>query len=280
MSLFIFKPKKEELHLPKIPDNAHKGTNGHIGIIAASFGLEGAAHLAAISALRSGAGKVSLLVPQECAPFFANRASESMLCAKGFDHIEEFIKDKDVILFGPGVGRDKNIKEHLEKLLLLCRVPLVIDADGLYFLTKEMLKKASCPILLTPHVGEASRLFAAATEEVLKKPLFYAYNYLKDTSAVIMLKSEFNLICEQTFAAKTHFGSCALATAGSGDVLAGICAALAHKFNGNMFSCAIHSSFIHGTAGKFAEKKYGAYSTTAEEISKNIYLAIKQIYED
>ena len=78
MSLFIFKPTKEELCLPKIPENAHKGTNGHVGIIAASFGLEGAAHLSAISALRSGAGKVSLLVPSECAPFFANRHSLSL----------------------------------------------------------------------------------------------------------------------------------------------------------------------------------------------------------
>lgn len=277
MSLFIFKPTKEELCLPKIPENAHKGTNGHVGIIAASFGLEGAAHLSAISALRSGAGKVSLLVPSECAPFFANRPSESMLCAKGFDFIEEFIKDKDVVLFGPGIGRSNEIKKHLEKLLSVCRVPLVIDADGLYFLTKEMLAKATCPVLLTPHVGEASRLFNALTNEVLEKPLFYSYNFIKETNATILLKSDFNLTCNSEFAAKTHFGSCALATAGSGDVLAGICAAFAHKFNGNMFSCAVHASFVHGFAGKQAEKNCGAYSTTAEEISKNICFGIKQI---
>ena len=280
MGLFVFTPTKEELRLPKIPDNAHKGTNGHVGIIAASFGLEGAAHLAAISALKTGAGKVSLLTPAECAPFFASRPSESMLCAKGFDYIEEFIKDKDVVLFGPGIGRDAAIKEVLKRLLSVCRVPLVIDADGLYFLTKEMLASASCPVLLTPHVGEASRLFNVSSEEVLKKPLFYSYNYIKDTSATILLKSDFNLTCEQAFAAKTHFGSCALATAGSGDVLAGICASLAHKFNGNMFSCAIHASFIHGFAGKLAEKNCGVYSTTAEEISKNIHFVIKQICED
>ena len=277
MSLFIFKPKKEELCLPKIPENAHKGTNGHVGIIAASFGLEGAAHLAAISALRSGAGKVSLLVPSECAAFFAGRPSESMLCAKGFDYIEEFIKDKDVVLFGPGIGRDIKIKDYLEKLLSLCRIPLVIDADGLYYLTNKMLTTATCPVLLTPHVGEACRLFNVSSEELLKKPVFYAYNYIKGTNSTILLKSDFNLACSQEFAAKTHFGSCALATAGSGDVLAGICASLAHKFNGNMFACAIHASFIHGTAGKICEKNCGVYSTTAEEISKNIHLAIKQI---
>ncbi len=277
MSLFIFKPKKEELCLPKIPENAHKGTNGHIGIVAASFGLEGAAHLAAISALRAGAGKVSLLVPSECAPFFANRPSESMLCAKGFDYIEEFIRDKDVVLFGCGVGRDIKIKEYLEKLLSICSVPLVIDADGLFYLTKDMLKSANCSVLLTPHVGEACRLFNTTAEELLKKPVFYCYNFISQTSAIVLLKSDFNLACSQEYAAKMHFGSCALATAGSGDVLAGICAALTHKFNGNMLSSAVHASFIHGTAGKICEKNYGAYSTTAEDISKNIHLAIKQI---
>ena len=277
LNLFIFKPKKEELCLPKIPANAHKGTNGHIGIIAASFGLEGAAHLAAISALRAGAGKVSLLVPSECAPFFANRPSESMLCAKGFDYIEEFIKDKDVVLFGCGVGRDKKMKTYLAKLLSVCHVPLIIDADGLFYLKKEMLKTANCPVLLTPHIGEACRLFNVASDELLKKPVFYTYNFLSKTDTTILLKSDFNLCCSSEYAAKMHFGSCALATAGSGDVLAGICASLAHKFNGNMFSSAVHASFIHGTAGKIAEKNCGTYSTTAEEISKNIYLAIKQI---
>lgn len=277
MSLFIFKPKKEELCLPKIPANAHKGTNGNVGIIAASYGMEGAGHLAAISALRAGAGKVSLLVPSECAAFFAGRPSESMLCAKGFDYIEEFIRDKDVVLFGCGVGRDIKIKEYLEKLLSICRVPLVIDADGLFYLTAEMLNGVKCPVLLTPHVGEAARLFNITSEELLKKPVFYAYNFIKGTNSTILLKSNFNLTCSQEFAAKTHFGSCALATAGSGDVLAGICASLAHRFNGNMFSCAVHAAFVHGSAGRRAEEKYGAYSTTAEEISKNIYFAIKQI---
>ena len=277
MSLFVFKPKKSELCLPKMPDNAHKGTNGHIGIIAASFGFEGAAHLAAISALRAGAGKVSLLVPSECSAFFAHRPSESMLCAKGFDYIEDFIRDKDVVLFGCGVGRDIKIKEYLEKLLSICRVPLVIDADGLFYLTAEMLKSAKCPVLLTPHVGEAARLFNTTADKLLKKPLFYVYNFVSLSGATVLLKSDFCLACSNDFAAKTHFGSCALATAGSGDVLAGICAALAHRFGGNMLACSVHSSYIHGTAGKRAEQKHGAYSTTAEEISKNIYFAIKQI---
>lgn len=263
--------------LPEIRNTVHKGTRGHVGVIASSFGMEGAGMLSAISALRTSAGKVSLSVPEECKEFYASRAPEVMLALrKNISDTEKFIKDKDVIVFGPGIGREeKNNKELLECVLSCGGAPVIIDADGLYYLTDEMLKKANRTVILTPHMGEAARLFNISMGELLHDPKKYAADFFDKTGATVLLKSNYNLIAGKKKYI-TAFGCRAMATAGSGDVLSGI-AGGAMCLTGNTEKACLLASFIHGTAGRYAMNEKTEYSVCASDIADNIYKAFKEL---
>ena len=154
--------------LPKIKDTVHKGDLGHIGVIAGNKGMEGAAILATKALTKMCVGKITLAVEKDIIDNFSLRAPEVMVTNR--DNLMEFIKDKSVILFGCGFGRNNDNKKKAEFLLNNCACPLIIDADGLYFITKDMLKSAKCPVILTPHLKEASRLFNCTLEDLINNP--------------------------------------------------------------------------------------------------------------
>ncbi len=258
--------EKEDIEFPKVQKTAHKGTQGHIGVIAGSFGMEGAAMLASGASIKSGAGKVSLAVSEDIKNNFALREREVMLTLRE----DAFILDKDVVLYGCGMGRREDNKKLLEFLIESCTKKLVIDADGLFFITREMLKKARCEIILTPHMGEASRLFGVDIKELQKNPIEITKAFARDTGVTVLLKSNYNLITDGNETYISSFGCPAMATAGSGDVLAGICATMAHIMPTGVRAC-INASYIHGTAGNFAQKEKGVYGTCAGDILNNIY---------
>ena len=259
----------DKVDFPKLKNTVHKGTQGHIGIIAGSFGMEGAAILASASAIKSGAGKVSLAVSEDIKNNFTLRAPEVMLTLRN----EDFIKDKDIILFGCGIGRKEDNEEILKYLIKNVKVPLVIDADGLYFLTKDLLKKAESHIIITPHMGEASRLFNVNIQDLIKNPVEITRNFVKETGAIVLLKSNYNLIVSESEAYISSFGCPGMATAGSGDVLAGIVATMAHIMP-NYIDALINASYLHGSAGRLAQKEKTPYGVTASDILNNIFKEI------
>lgn len=275
-SLFVEKDDIKPL-LPKMNNTAHKGTRGHVGVIASSFGMEGAGMLSAISALRASAGKASLCVPEECGEFYSSRAPEVMLAVRNsVSDTENFIKDKDVIVFGPGIGRDeKNNKELLECVLCCGNMPLIIDADGLYYLTPEKLKQANRTVILTPHMGEAARLFNISIKELVLDPKKYAAEFFDKTGATVLMKSNFNLIAGKRNYI-TAFGCRAMATAGSGDVLSGIAGGIMCLTKDAERACLL-ASYIHGTAGRFVMKEKTEYSVCASDISENISKAFREL---
>ena len=263
--------------LPKMHKTAHKGTRGHVGVVASSYGMEGAGMLSAISALRASAGKASLCIPDECKAFYSSRAPEVMLALrKNVSDTEDFINGKDVVVFGPGIGRDeKNNKELLECVLCCGNMPLIIDADGLYYLTPKMLKKVNRTVILTPHMGEAARLFNISVKELMLDPKKYASEFFDKTGATVLLKSNFNLIAGKRNYI-TAFGCPAMATAGSGDVLSGI-AGGTMCLTKNAENACLLASYIHGTAGRYAMKEKTEYSVCASDISENIYKAFREL---
>ncbi len=261
--------------LPKLSATDHKGTRGHIGIIAGSFGMEGAALLASCAAIKTGVGKVSLCTDKNCAYNFTLREPEIMLSTQEKD---EFIKDKDVVLFGSGSGRSQSTKEALEMLIENCTCPLVIDADGLYFLSKQMLTKAKCQITVTPHLKEASRLFNVPIDELIKKPVFYTEEFVKETGITVLLKSNYNIICSPEETYITQFGCSGMATAGSGDVLAGITAACIGLTKSSLFGACV-ASFIHGRAGNCAQTEKTVYGMVASDICNNIFQGYNELLD-
>ncbi len=165
--------------IPARPKYSHKGDYGHILVVAGSRGKTGAALMAARACLRSGAGLVTIGVPESLMDVFQSRVTEEMtlsladdgsgmLSIIALDEILNFVAKKvDVIAIGPGIGVTSNTEKIMAELIQKSPVPVVIDADGINSLNgsrgkgqgaRDILKKAKSPIILTPHPGEMSRL--------------------------------------------------------------------------------------------------------------------------
>lgn len=273
----VFVPEKADivLRLQKLPASAHKGTCGHVGVIAGSRGMEGAGALAALAALRSGAGKVSLSVPEACVPFYDRRAPEIMVSVRR--SVKDFIRDKDTVLFGPGLGRDGENEALLDELLETCTVPLIIDADGLWFLTREKLKNARCEILLTPHMGEAAHLFGCPISDLMADPFGASRRFLSGLNAKLLLKSHYHLTTVGETQVLSHWGCPGMATAGSGDVLAGLTAGLRLRHSGE--DTLLLASYLHGTAGRLAEKEKTPWAMIASDVCEQLPAAFKTLTE-
>ena len=166
-----------ELVEPRAADS-HKGDFGRVTVVAGSRGKTGAAHLAAMGALRSGAGLVTVATPASCLPIVASMAPEYMteplghpgdalVTVDGVDSVLELTQD--VIACGPGLGRSPEVSEFVRRLVDRATVPLVLDADALTVLADDpgrLIGKEERDVIITPHPGEMARLIGASIELV------------------------------------------------------------------------------------------------------------------
>lgn len=220
---------------PRLPD-ANKGQFGHVLVIAGSRGKSGAAILAGLAALRTGAGLVTVACPQSIQPIVAGFAPELMteglpetaegtISAAAADRVDALMPGKDVIVLGPGVSRDSETAEFVRSLVKRCPLPLVLDADGLNaFEGRANEIKASQGFrALTPHPGEAARLIGTSVREIQADRLERARRLAADTGSCVILKGSKTVVAGisgETWVNMT--GNPAMAKGGSGDVLSGI----------------------------------------------------------
>ena len=137
-----------------------------------------------------------------------------------------------------------------------------------------MIKNAKCPIILTPHMGEASRLFNVGVGELIKNPVEITKEFVKETGVTIILKSNYNLIVDKNETYISAFGCPGMATAGSGDVLAGIVSSMVNIMP-SYIDALINASYLHGAAGNIAQKEKTPYGVTASDILNNIFKEIE-----
>ena len=149
---------RSDLVLPRRERDSHKGTYGHVLLIGGSKGFTGAIAMAARAALRSGAGLVSVLTPEEVYSIVAQAAGPEVMVHPFAGTILSGLSRFDAVLVGPGLGRSDETRALVETLLETCEVPLVLDADALC-VAPEKIAAAKCPVILTPHPGEFERLF-------------------------------------------------------------------------------------------------------------------------
>jgi hydroxyethylthiazole kinase-like uncharacterized protein yjeF len=232
------------ISFPPRPDDAHKGDFGHVLVIAGSLGKSGAAALAALAALRTGAGLVTVACPKSIQPTIAGFApelmteplpetSEGTISIAASERVEALLEGKDVMVLGPGLSRHEETAKFVRRLVTHSRTPVVLDADGLNAFNghyKE-LKAQKNFLVLTPHPGEAARLLGISTSEVQAKRMSVAQRIARETGACVVLKGWRTIVAgasEETWFNLT--GNPALAKGGSGDVLSGmIGAALARS---------------------------------------------------
>lgn len=252
---------------PPRDQNTHKGDYGRILILAGSEGFTGAPALAARAALRSGAGLIFTGVPRTVYPIVAAKLDAPMvfplpdengrLSPDALDVILEKLETADACLLGPGLGRSPGVDTLVLELIRRCRCPLVLDADGINAAAGhiDVLRGAACPVILTPHEGEFRRLTQAPETDRITGAMTLA----RETGAVVLRKGHETVITDGKKTYVNRTGNAGMATGGSGDVLAGILAALLGQGIPPLEAAAA-AAWLHGTAGDRAAGRLGQYA--------------------
>ncbi len=223
--------------LPKRPLNANKGTFGKALVIAGSINYIGSAYLACSGAMRVGAGLVTLATAASLQPVIASKLTEATylplpespsghISAEGIDIINQNYSQYDALLLGCGLGQNRSTAEFIISLLLEKRLPpLVLDADALNILSKtpDRWKLLPGDAILTPHPGEMSRLCGLSIDEIQSDRIGIARKYAREWNKTIVLKGGYTLIASPDgYCRVSPYAHPGVATAGSGDVLAGV----------------------------------------------------------
>ncbi len=265
--------------LPPRNPKSHKGDFGRILILAGSVGMSGAAVLAGTAALRSGAGLVTVGVPEGLSLVMAKRLTEAMflplpetksgtLSARAFSKIKTFLKNQNVFAVGPGLSQNPETQKLIRRAVLASKIPVVLDADGLNaFVGKAArFRKLKAPLIATPHPGEFHRLFKVSVPGDLKGRILIAKKISQQYRLTLVLKGNQTVVADQSGRAFVNStGNAGMATGGSGDVLTGVIAALLGQ-KLKPFDAACAGVYVHGLAGDFAVKKQGQISLIASDI--------------
>ncbi|WP_434001139.1 NAD(P)H-hydrate dehydratase [Endozoicomonas sp.] len=207
----------------------HKGDNGHVMVVAGNHGMPGAAIMSAEAALCSGAGRVTVATRQEHLLALAARRPELMASAvSGAQDLRSLIEGKDLLVVGPGLGKDSWARELLTEVLK-AECPVVVDADGLNLISEDpaLLKDRKYPMILTPHSGEAARLLETRISTINADRVHAAKELFNRYGAVVVLKGAGTLVYDGKNLNLCSDGNPGMAVAGMGDVLSGVIAALA-----------------------------------------------------
>jgi NAD(P)H-hydrate epimerase len=276
-----------ELITPRAPDS-HKGDYGRVLIVAGSRGKTGAAHLAALGALRSGAGLVTVATPAACLDIVAGMGPEYMTepvpeTSRGLDvdSVDALLElARDVIAIGPGLGRAPGTRDFVKQLVDKATMPLVIDADGLDAFTDDpdrLTGREGRDVIITPHPGEMARLVGMSTDEVQASRLEIARNFAVAHHVYVVLKGHRTIVAgpdEKVFINPT--GNPGMATGGTGDVLTGMIAAWLAQLLDAEAACKL-AVYLHGVAGDLAEADEGEVSMTSADLAAHLGDAILEI---
>lgn len=259
--------------LPLRKPEGNKGTFGKVLLIAGSINMAGAAILAAKAAYRAGAGMVKVITPAENRIILQETVPEALLGTE--ENLEESLQWADVAAVGPGMGMDEKALACLKKVIWDSKIPLLIDADGLNLLAEEwelqaMLAAQERELILTPHMGEFARLTGKTVAELKERPDFYGRELAARLGAVVAVKDARTFVCAQHKAVCVNIvGNSGMATAGSGDVLAGIAAGLLAQ-GMSAYEAACVGVYVHALAGDRAAKENGEHGLMAGDILNGI----------
>lgn len=273
---------------PRMPES-HKGTYGHLLIIAGATGKTGAALLAGSGGLRSGTGLVTLCIPYELNSIIQSGLWEAMTVplqstANGILSIEDItvikntLQDKQALVVGPGIGTAEETSDLIKKLYKEVETPMLIDADALNILATDtdLIMKATGPRILTPHPGEMARLTGLSTSEIMQNRIEITRKYAVENKIYLVLKGVDTLVCNpEGKMAINPTGNPGMATGGMGDVLAGLIGGFLAQSLSPWQACCL-GVFCHGMAGdRLAEETSAGY--LASELSDQIPFVLENL---
>jgi hydroxyethylthiazole kinase-like uncharacterized protein yjeF len=272
------------------PSDAHKGHTGHLLVVAGSTGKTGAAAMTTTSAMRAGAGLVTLGIPASLNPILEALVVETMteplpetvkgiLGETSFDRIADLLSDKKCLAIGPGIGTAPETQMLFFRLLQENTKPVVIDADGLNQLAghTEILKDLNSPVVLTPHPGEMARLIGTTAADIQKDRIKCARDFSEKFNVHVVLKGARTVVAHpdgRVFINPT--GNPGMASGGMGDVLTGIIAGLMAQ--GHSPELAAHAGvYLHGAAADSLAKNKGPFGYLATDVMNTLPETIKTL---
>ncbi|MBR6595268.1 MAG: NAD(P)H-hydrate dehydratase [Oscillospiraceae bacterium] len=258
-----------EAVLSLLPDRdpwGHKGSFGKILLLCGSLGFTGAAYLAAMGALRSGAGLTFLGVPESIYAIEAVKLNEPVvfplpdkdgkLSKEAIPEILKRLPNMDAVLIGPGLGQSEDTLEVVKAVLENAACPVVLDADGINVLSahKDILRGRQAVTILTPHDGEFARIGGQVGQDRMASAMALA----KDIGCIVLLKGHETCITDGANSYLNRTGNPGMAVGGSGDVLAGILVSLLCQGVEPLEAAAV-AAWLHGAAGDLCAQEIGQY---------------------
>ena len=276
--------------VPRRAPDTHKGTYGHLLVVAGSRGKTGAAILACRAAMRTGAGLVTLAAPRSLNNIFAASLIEVMTEPLGDNAAEELeplgdddwhrlLERKDALLFGPGIGVTTATQNNLRWLLRNLDLPWVIDADGLNNLALEIgrLRHAKTAPVLTPHPGEMARLTGEKPGKKVTDRLAVAQAFAQERNVCLVLKGHRTLIAFPDGRVWINpTGTPAMAKGGSGDILTGMIAGLIAQFPSDICTAVRAAVWLHGRAGEIGAAELTEQCLIATDLLRYLPGAIRE----
>ena len=284
---YLDEPTVAPILLPR-PLDVHKGSCGRILVIAGSRGMTGAAALASLAVLRSGAGIAVLALPKSLQQMMAGKLTEVMTKAlpetsdgaidlAALKESLALAEDFDAVLIGPGLGRAQETQKFVQDFCAAVKKPLILDADAIHAFggKAEAFKDFAFVPVLTPHLGELAHLLGLKVRDLRSSLLETVRKAAREHHAVFVVKSECTMVVYpdgQAFL--TSKGNAGMATAGVGDVLAGTVAGFMKQATAGL--APLVGVYVHGLAGDLAAKEKG-YGLIASDILENLPRALRTL---
>lgn len=278
-SEFIIDKKMVKKKIINRDKYSYKGNYGRVTVIASSKGFTGAGVISAQAAVRSGAGLVTLCCTSDVQDIVSSKLLEAMTANLDDDEsLQNLLKKSDVIAIGPGMGNDNGTLRILEKVVKESECPLVIDADAINVLqgNLHLLEGKKGKVILTPHLGEMSRITGIPIDTIKEKRLDIAREFAYKYRIIILLKGYNTIITDGETSIINSTGNSAMASGGMGDCLTGMIASLTAQGYSPM-EAAYMSAYIHGYCGEKLSKEM--FCVNAGHVLEHIPYYIKQIMD-
>jgi ADP-dependent NAD(P)H-hydrate dehydratase / NAD(P)H-hydrate epimerase len=275
------------------PADSNKGNYGHVLVVGGSLGKAGAAAMAGMAALRSGAGLATVATAQSVlatvAGFHPELMTDSLpetetgsIAAAATGQLDELVKGKTVVAIGPGISRHAQTADLVRRLVAKCDVPLVLDADGLNAFQgrAEALDGSGRSLVITPHPGEMARLASCTTAEVQADRLVVARKFAQEHHLIVVLKGHRTLVVRpdgEAWVCTT--GNPGMSTGGTGDILTGMVAGLMGQHPQDVLSAVLAAVHLHGLAGDVMREKVGEHSLVATDLLQGLPEAFRRTHE-
>ena len=267
-------------------DDAHKGDFGHVLVIAGSTGKSGAASLAGIASIRSGAGLVTVASPKSCQGIIAAAAPDYMTESLAetpeglvdFSALEAVLRmESDVIAVGPGLGIGPSVSAFVHGLLERVGTPIILDADALNAFVGDVDRlhgRDGLDVIITPHPGEMARLLGTTVDDIQANRVEVARQFALTHHLHVVLKGYRTVIASPNGAVFLNLtGNPGMAVGGTGDVLTGVLAAWSAQLLDADAACKV-AVYVHGMAGDIAQVDKGEISMSASDLTEHLSTAL------